>query len=64
MIGGDVVRQEIDLELRVGMESTDGGNKMTVQRGKHRKAAITQQADLYFEYPFDSRGGVAMDLNA
>ncbi len=62
--GSKQIDQEVDLELFVHIEKVKGvGSFLAIQRGKHRKISITNEADLYTVLPFHPVGGVLDDVN-
>jgi len=56
------IDQEVDLEIYQHIVKVNGESYLTFQRGKHRKATITPERDLYFVYKFQQVGTIPDDI--
>lgn len=57
------IDQEVDMEIYIHIVKVNDISYLTVQRGKHRKIAITNPRDLYTVYRFEEVGGIKDDIN-
>lgn len=58
-----VIDQEVDMEIYIHIVKANGESYLTVQRGKHRKIAITRESDLYTVLKFERIGAILDDIN-
>jgi hypothetical protein len=56
------IDQEVDIEIYIHKEVSNGDAYLTYQRGKHRLPGVTPQADLYGVLPFTPIGGILDDI--
>lgn len=61
--GCKTIDNEMDLELYIHIQKVAGKSFLTIQRGKHRKSAITPEKDLYCVYQFEPIGTIPMDID-
>lgn len=62
--GCKTIDNEMDLELYIHIETVGEDNSyLTIQRGKHRKNAITPEKDKYCVYKFNPIGTIPMDID-
>lgn len=61
--GCRTVDQEVDMEIYIHIVKINDESFLTIQRGKHRKIAITPMKDLYTVYKFEQVGGIRDDIN-
>lgn len=64
--GSKQIDQEVDLELLIHIEISNGKSYLTVQRGKHRYPGAIEEKDKYFVLPFQEKtfsSGILDDIN-
>jgi hypothetical protein len=61
--GSKQLGQEMDLELYIHIEVSDGRSYLTVMRGKHRGVPAIPESKKYFVLPFPETGPIPDDLN-
>lgn len=57
------IDQEVDMEIYIHIVKVNDESYLTMQRGKHRKIAITPEKDKYCVYKFEEVGGIKDDIN-
>lgn len=57
------IDQEVDTEITIHIEKSEGVSYLTCARGKHRGVDNTPQVDQYCVYKFDPVLGLPMDYN-